>query len=492
MKKKIALALTVMLAISLTACGGDKPVENKQEGSKKEEEAKQEEKEEAVQVEGEKIETPLASLIYNPDIWNYVEEEDLYSSDTVTRIEMRIPEGEDDYEIYAKFSVDVDDPYSFRDNLVEFGLDEYEYEVNKAYETEKIGGVELIPIEGTYWGDPCMRYLNRFEGANMTVKIEIYGDHNDQRVKDLLAGLSVTCTDIGNVDGPYYWEGEPYAQEPHSAMAGTYTLNSEWIPFVEHIRTRETFKHNVAVSGDQVYILTEGILKQYAFDGSALTYVQDIAIEEDAVYEEIQAASDGSIWISTFMHPLMNIKDGVVVASYDDTDKVYMHSSGTWGISWFSNPETEKITIADGVISRTPMTFAEVKTISDVTIDDSYIYICGTAADDNAYKIFLYNHDGAHQMTLTQADGKGLGSVTAVFKTANGFLAMDGNMRQTYLWTADGTFVGGIEDAELFGTFYPWYCASDKLSDGSILTIMTEERSDKSAMELVAYKFGGF
>ena len=44
----------------------------------------------------------------------------------------------------------------------------------------------------------------------------------------------------------------------------------------------------------------------------------------------------------------------------------------------------------------------------------------------------------------------------------------------------------------LFGTSYPWFCGGVKLADGSILAIMTEDRADESAMELVAFKLSGF
>lgn len=36
------------------------------------------------------------------------------------------------------------------------------------------------------------------------------------------------------------------------------------------------------------------------------------------------------------------------------------------------------------------------------------------------------------------------------------------------------------------------FCGGAKLADGSILAIMTEDRADESAMELVAFKLSGF
>ena len=85
-----------------------------------------------------------------------------------------------------------------------------------------------------------------------------------------------------------------------------------------------------------------------------------------------------------------------------------------------------------------------------------------------------------------------MGSVTFVTETANGYLALDGNMREVVLWTKDGAYIGEADDSDLFGTSYPWFCGGTKLADGSILAIMTEDRADESAMELVAFKLSGF
>ena len=82
----------------------------------------------------------------------------------------------------------------------------------------------------------------------------------------------------------------------------------------------------------------------------------------------------------------------------------------------------------------------------------------------------------------------GLGSITFAAKTGNGFMAMDGNMRDVVLWAEDGTWLGAVEDSDLFGTYYPWFASGDVMDDGSILVVMTEDRADESAMEAIAFK----
>ena len=148
--------------------------------------------------------------------------------------------------------------------------------------------------------------------------------------------------------------------------------------------------------------------------------------------------------------------------------------------------------LSGGIMTTAPITFKEISTISTLTIDDNYIYVTGSAADESGHKVFVYNTDGVLQKTLTDADGSGLGSITFMAQTANGFIGLDGNMREIVLWNADGTYIGAIEDSDLFGTDYPWFCGGTKLSDGSIMVIMTEDRADESAMELVAFKLSGF
>ena len=77
-------------------------------------------------------------------------------------------------------------------------------------------------------------------------------------------------------------------------------------------------------------------------------------------------------------------------------------------------------------------------------------------------------------------------------KTANGFIALDGNMRDVVLWTNDGTWLGAVETEDLFGADYPWLASADVMDDGSILCVMTTERLDQSADELVAFRISGF
>ncbi len=487
MKKILAIILAAIMMLSLAACGDDGDTEQTTQNTNE----KETDGSEDVQIggDGETLKLSLLSLNYDPAVWT-CDEEELYDDEEYSKVILIIPGEEDSYVANAEISVSIEDPEDFRDYLDNNDFDAYEYAVNNAYDLVNVGGVDCLKHESEYWGESCLRYFGRVEEASATVFIEILGDCEDSRVEQLLAGLTVTVEDIGNVDCPWPWDGEAFSASDASAMAGTYTVNSQWLPITECIITDETFDHAVAVVGGYAYILGDGGLKQYAYDGTSLVYEKDITIDGD--YTNIQSTADGTVWISGFMEPLVSLKDGVQTGSYEDVDIVTMHPSGAWGISWFSGPECEKITLSNGTISASPITFAEVDTISSLHVDENYIYVCGSAADDSGHKVYIYNADGVLQMTLTDAEGEGLGSITFMAQTGNGFLGLDGNMREVVLWTNDGTVIGTIEDSDLFGTYYPWFCGGTKLSDGSILAVMTEDRADESAMELVAFKLSGF
>ena len=318
MKTKLKLSglfLAALMLFSLTACGKDSP-----EPSSTSEETEQT-KPPVEAGSGTTIHTNLWDLTYDEaDGWVY-EEDDFYDNDDYVSISMSIPkEGTDTNLVIAEIYVSIEDPGDFRDYLTSYGFDEYEYAVNQAYEFTPVGGIDCLKAEGNYWGSPCLRYFGRVEGASATVLIQIIGEYEDERVDKLLSGLTINLEDTGNEDGPWYWEGEPFSTQPHSAMVGTYTVSSQWLPITDCIITKETFNHAAAVIGDKAFLLVDGALKRYDYDGTSLTFAEDIALDGD--YEAIFADTAGTIWLSNFMEPLISWKDGAKTASYEGPDYV--------------------------------------------------------------------------------------------------------------------------------------------------------------------------
>ena len=432
------------------------------------------------------LETTLWTLDYDDSQW-VLDEEYFYNEEDSSHAILTIP-GEDDTDlIYVEIQADITEPYGFRSDLVYHGFNEYDYAEENAYDLHTIGGVDCLLSDADSWGAPCLRYFGRVEEANASVYIQIEGQVQDERVTALLEGLTFDLPDIGNEDGPWYWEGEPFVGQDRNVMIGTYTLESTWIPIHGSSMTYETFEHQIAVTGDQVFLLSEGLLQEYQMTQDGLGFIQDFTFEE--AFSTVSAGADGSLWLSNFTEPLIQWKGGEKLASYEGPDYVVMHPSGQWGISWFS-PECEKVSFSGGTMTTSSLTLQGMDTVSSLSIGQNYIMASGYAEDEDAHKVFVYDGNGTPVMTLTGPDN--LGSVTYVAETANGFLALDGNMREVVLWSKDGTYIGTADDGDLFGTDYPWFAHGTQLPDGSILVLMTEERPDRSAMEVLVYQLKGF
>ncbi len=483
MKKLLALLLTAFMLISLMGCSGGKsgPADDSDTPDK------------PVKADGDSLTTELFTLSFDKDVWSFDEEEASDGEEYCSaNLQVLDPDDPEYYLINVDIVAEIDEPYDFREDMVYYGFDQYEYAENGSYELVDIGGVDCLKYEGESWGDAMVKYLGRDESAGATVEVTINADDaEDSRIAALLEGLEFTLTDVGNEDGPWEWEGEPFSAEDASVTAGSFTVETKWLPINEYISTYETFEHGVAAVGNTVYILTEGVLKQYAYDGSALSFEKDIELPEDD-YDVIQKTSDGSLWLTGSMNDLIRIKDGTVTETYGDLDTVALSPDGSWGISYFTSNECQIVTFSGSSAAAEDIILAELDMVSYVKVDNDAFYVCGSAADESGHKVFIYNKDGVLQNTLCDGEGEGMGSITYFTKTANGYIAFDGNIRTVFLWAPDGSFIAELDDTDLFGTDYPWFCGSDMMEDGSIITVMTDERADRSAEELVAFIVKGF
>ncbi|MBR3836311.1 MAG: hypothetical protein IKJ69_05960 [Clostridia bacterium] len=474
MKKIFALLLAFVMVFSLAACGDknpDKPNDTKQPSGNAD------------------ITTSFFEIKLSEGWINI--EEDFKNEEEYSKAVLQVldPEDNEYYLVEATISVEIDEPYDFREDLVYYGFNQYEYEVNKSYKTVKIGGVDLLKYDD---GEETLVYFNRIEGANASVYVKFdTTDIKDAHIQALLDGITFNIKDIGNEDGPWEWEGKPFSAEPASAQAGSLTISSTFVPFEKPVTTFETFDHSVAAIGDRVYVLVDGELSECHYDGSVLAFVKAIELPEDD-YDRVEATADGTLWVSGGMNDILCIKDGKTVATYEDIDNLAIHPSGKWGVNFFTSNECSIVTFNGSTYTSKPVTFKEADTIMQLCVDENNIYVCANAADESGHKIFVYNKDGKLQKTLCDAEGEGLGSVTFVTQTSNGYIAFDGNMRDVLVWDNSGKFVAEISDGELFSTNYPWFCDSTVLPDGRIFTIMTDEREDKSATELVAFVVKGF
>lgn len=489
MKKVIALLLAFVLLLSLAACGGKEPPATEPKDTKPDQaETKDTVGSDVDDLPGELVETSRWSLRYDPEVWSLEYEDALCDDEYDSTISIIIPDSEGYELVYLSVSAMVTDHYNFRSNLRNNGFDQYEYAVNNAYDTVNIGGLEFLHNDSA---DDYAVYFMRAFNAGVDVEIVIRGDVANEAVADVLESLTFTIADEGdNVDAPWYWDGTPYTVEPGDETVGAYTLESVQIPFAESIVTYETFDHNIAVVGNVVYIVNDGVVQAYTYDGSKLTFAMDMGLETEYSIADV---SEGNVWFSDFMENLLCFDGTNYTAAFEGTDYVSMCPSGSWGISWFSNSTIMKLIFDNDAVTAYEYTLEEMDIISQVCVDAyGNIFVCGSSVSDGAHRVFVYNEDLELVATLEGEDGSGLGSAVFATQTDNGYLVLDGNMREVVLYAIDGTFIGCCDFSDLFGTYYPWPCDACVAEDGSIIVIMTDERSDESADELIAFKLSGF
>lgn len=489
-RKILALLLAVLMLVSLAACGGK---EEKDDGGEKNTETTQ-----ATEVNNPTDATdPAENLTIHEntfftvgyreeDGWTLAED-DAYAYEYGGEAYLRII-GSDGYtDILVRIQAYKESASSFRERLYNNGVDLKAY-AEGTWATESVGGLTMAYVDDAY-GERSYFDRNEAAGISYTIYAE---DWEDPRVPALVEKITFSASGTDNIDPPWSWDGEPYAGGTLSEMVGSYTLTGQFLPIDESMVTFETFEHDLAVVGDTVYLLSNGELYQLAYDGETLEMLQQIPLPDE--YSMVEKGADGEIVLSGFMSPILGHDGSSALYAYDGPDYFTVAPGGAWGISWFvSGDDCKLYSFENGSLVEKDIAFNEVDVISQLCIDSQYILVCGSSAEDDEHYVFVYDHSGALQMQLGgEPDGWGLGSVTYAVSTPNGFLALDGNMREVVLWTADGTWIGAADDSDLFGTYYPWFASADMAEDGSILIVMTEERPDESADEVVIFKLSGF
>lgn len=496
MKKLIALLMALLLVFCFAACGSSENEKTEPENSNPVdtssavEEVKEKPTATPEPTAESEPETQLTvhentffTVGYNEEDGWSVAEDDIYTYENGGSVYVRVLNEEGTTDIVVSIYADVKEPDSFRKNLYINGIDMQAYAAGEI-ETVDVGGQPMLYVDQAN-GDRF--FFGRNEAAGVTYTIDAT-NWEDPRVPALIEGITCTADGTDNSEPPWPWEGEAFTGSSMSQMIGERTVTAEFVPMSEALTTFETFNHEVEIIGDKVYLLSDYVLREYTYDGTALTFVREIPVDEEF---DLVENSNGTIVLSGFMKPVTGHDGEAVVYSYDGPDKFTVAPDGTWGISWFTSGETtEKYTFAEGALTGEAFPFNEVDLIRQINIDDTYIYVSGSSVEDDQQYVFVYDYSGALQLQLGgEPDAPvGLGSITYVTKTANGFLAMDGNMRSVVLWNSDGTWLGDVDDSDLFGTNYPWFATGDAAEDGSVLVVMTEDRTDGSAMEAVAFK----
>jgi len=424
---------------------------------------------------------------YNEEDGWTLAEDDIDMSEYGGSIDLRTLDKDGYTDLLVSVEAYTEDASDFRETLHANDIDLKAY-VDGTCISEDIGGEQMATADK---GDGEWYFFSRNEAAGVSYTVYV-SNAEDPRVSAVLDSITFTASGTDNIDPPWPWKGDPFSGSTGSQTVGTDSLTAQFLPMGEPLVTYETFNHDIAVVGDKVYLLSDCALYQYAFDGASLSFVKEIPL--DSEYEVLEKGADGNIILSNFMEPVIGHNGDAVQFSYEGPDNFTVAPGATWGISWFySGEECLLYAFHDGALTGTPFPFPEVDSIHQVSIDRQYILVSGSAVADGEQYIFVYDYAGELQMQLGgEPDGFGLGSITYATSTPNGFLALDGNMREVVLWTADGTWIGAVDDGDLFGTGYPWIAAADIADDGSILVVMSDTRADESADEVLVFKLSGF
>lgn len=489
MKKLIALLLALIMVLSLAACGGG--------GETATEAPKETDAPKVTDAPTEPVVTePPVNLTVHENVlftvgydeeagWSLAEDDiDLY--DDGGSAELKILEADGDSEVEVYIYAMIKNAWDFRESMATHNVDMQGY-VNGTVETVEIGGIAMLEAPR---GENGRFFFGRDEASGMYCWISTY-EYDDPRVVELIQNITFTPTATDNIDPPWPWEGEPFSAAASSLEVEGYTVTAEFLPMSEQQITYDTMNHSVEVLGDKVYILSEmeKKMRQYTMADGTLTL--DKVIELDTEYSTVESSNGELVLSRSPSNPVLIHNGDAVTKSFSGTTKLILAPDGTWGISSATSGEkAEKCILTEEGLTKEAFPFNEVKQVRHYNIDDQYIYVAGTPQDSNDHTVFVYDHSGELKMTLgAEPDGKfKLGSITYVARTANGFVGVDANYRDLVLWAKDGTWLGSVDGNKLFGTSYPWIMNADVMDDGSLLVIMSEERADHSAIEILAYK----
>jgi len=494
-KQVLALLLAVLMLIGLVGCNApDDPVPGTADSTESTKGADATGGSDPAQSEppeaDEKLtlhENTFFTVGYNEEDGWSLAEDDIYAYESGGYAYLRILDADGSGGILVKIEAYEEEAESIREDLHSNGVDLKAY-ADGSWKTEDIGGLKMAAVDKE---DGEWSFFGRNEAAGVSYTVNV-SHWEDPRVSALIKNIVFTASGTDNVDPPWPWEGEPFSGGTVSQTVGTYTLTAQFLPMNEPMVTYETFDHDIAVVGDKVYLLSDCALYQYTYDGASLTFVKEIPVDNE--YEILEKGADGNIILSSFMEPVIGHNGESVQFSYEGPECFAIAPGATWGISWFGNGEDCQLySFWNDALTGSPFPFPEVDSISQVNIDSRYILVSGSAKADGKQYVFVYDYSGQLQMQLGgEPEGSGLGSISYATSTANGFLALDGNMREVVLWNTDGTWIGAADDGDLFGTSYPWIAAADIAEDGSILIVMSDTRADESADEVLVFKLSGF
>jgi len=356
-----------------------------------------------------------------------------------------------------------------------------------------------------YWSQA--EYYARLPEASVTLSISVSAPEDIEDVlPDIMGSIHFTIP-IPNPpfsDPPLPEDGIAFTPSPTSVTtdSGT-TMQAVWLPSDQSIIPHDLYNISMAYSEDFLYILTGQKLLPYSMDNDKLTTSGDIIVS-DQTYSFISSDTQGSLYLTDGYYTLLTLVDSTATSLTLDGYLV-MHPDGVWGLSYNYYNDVNKITFtADGMaikpwqltnLSDDIARQGRFSSIDYITITKDAIFVAGAdASADNATRIAMFDLDGNELAVfggIDWTDDSSIGSVNGIAQTPNGIIVQDGFYTVYKLFALDGTFLGDIDCDALLGTNYAQPVAMATSAD-SIYTMVSQERDDKSATELLIFEIAGF
>ena len=438
----------------------------------------------AVFADGEEDAEANVSALWSADIPASFVESNFYESSYTSKVEYTKYDGEENKVVYIKLEINSEDSIRFRKSLISAGIDLHAYSEGQL-ETTTIAGHDFVPISGS----DRTTYYGRDTASKMSLRFTIIGDQQDPDLLSFLDSFTYNLPDTGFTEAPYPWEGEHLITSPGSQEAGGYTVSAVQVIGDESLTPLSVFDNRIAVVGDLLYMMSQKQLFVFKLDAENNTMTLADKYELDADYTSMAADESGRVYISKFMKNALIYKDGKPEeATSPAKDEMAIAKDGSFGLNFFTkSTDLKKANLETGETQEFILT-GDVTPInvSEVMIDGDYIFMNGSAEKD--INLFVADYDGNVIADLKDEDGSGLGSITFGMKLPDGYMGMDGNMREIVFWDNDGNWLGAAKASKVFGTSYPWISGFARIDDTSCYVSMSQERDDKSWDEVVVYK----
>lgn len=365
-----------------------------------------------------------------------------------------------------------------------------------------------IPFQGLTYTDygTYTSYTARIPEASLTLGVEI---SSPDTISDVLPGIlgsilfTYTVPNPPLADPPLPEDGTPYQPSAKTISVGGFDLKAKWLPIAASVYPKSGYGNSLAAVGDTLYILNYDKLYVLGRSGDGLA-LQGEPIQLDNTYNSMSAADDGTLYLTDGYYDGLTYKDGVF-GQYDVEGYLAIHPEGKWGLNFWYNSDVKKITnTADGLavknwaltgLSDDALRTGRFSTVDFIKVTSENVFVAGyDTLSNNTERLAMYDLDGNEIATFggtDWSDDSTIGSVSGVLQTKNGILVQDATYQAYKLFALDGTFLGSVSCDELLGTEYPWpYAMVD--TDGGALVLLSQERNDQSATELLVFEITGF